>query len=89
MSLSIPGVDKVHCMVGATHGFKQVLVITDGDQIIVTDLNGEILPELTRPNPGVKHVGNGNDPTSATKTPNVTEVHRHEPPPMLSRCSEL
>jgi transposase InsO family protein len=43
------------------HAFKQVLVITDPDtaSMTVTDLNGEILAELTRPAPGVRYVGNG------------------------------
>jgi hypothetical protein len=39
--------------------FKQVLVATDGDTIIVADLDGEILIEHTRPAPGVTYVGNG------------------------------
>ena len=41
----------VHYMVGGPHGFQQVLVITD--------LEGEILIEHTRPAPGVTYVGNG------------------------------
>jgi putative transposase len=36
------------------------LVITDGDKIIIADLQGEILIEHTHhPAPGVKYVGNG------------------------------
>jgi transposase InsO family protein len=51
--------DAVHYMVGGQHGFQQVLVITDGEKITVTDLHGEILIEHTRPAPGTKYVGNG------------------------------
>jgi putative transposase len=38
---------------------EQVLVITDGDNITVADLKGEVLIEHTRPAPGVRYVGNG------------------------------
>ena len=50
---------KVQYMIGAEHGFKQVLIITDGDSITVADLHGEIIAELTRPAPGITYVGNG------------------------------
>lgn len=65
-TLSSAGVfmlDKVFYRVGARHGFQQVLIITDGhesgDKITVTDLNGEILIEHTRPASGITYVGNG------------------------------
>lgn len=45
--------------VDGRHGFEQVLVVIDGDQITVADLDGEVLIEHTRPAPGVKYVGNG------------------------------
>ena len=48
-----------HYRVDGQHGFEQVLVVSDGDKIIVTDLDGEILIEHTRPAPGVTYVGNG------------------------------
>ncbi|WP_425557257.1 integrase core domain-containing protein, partial [Kribbella aluminosa] len=55
--------DKVQYMVDGRRGFQQVLVITEGDKpgdkITVTDLEGEILIEHTRPTPGVTYVGNG------------------------------
>ncbi|WP_140011556.1 DDE-type integrase/transposase/recombinase [Nocardioides plantarum] len=55
--------DKVFYMVGARHGFHQVLVTTHGDEpggkITITDLQGEVLIEHTRPAPGVTYVGNG------------------------------
>ena len=38
---------------------EQVLVIIDGDNITVADLDGEVLIEHTRPAPGVRYVGNG------------------------------
>ena len=44
-------------MVDGRRGFQQVLVITAGDKI--TDLEGEILIEHTRPAPGVTYLGNG------------------------------
>ena len=54
--------NKVQYLVGAQHGFQQVLVITNGDKpgdtITVTDLEGEILIEHTRPAPGTGYVGN-------------------------------
>lgn len=53
------GVDAVTYRVDAQRAFEQVLVITEGDKIIVTDLDGEVLTEHTRPAPGVKYVGNG------------------------------
>ncbi len=43
--------DTVRYKVEPGHSFEQVLVIADGDQIIVTDLHGEILAEHTRPAP--------------------------------------
>lgn len=64
--------DKVQYMLGATHGFKQVLIITDGDQITVTDLQGEILAEPTRPGPGVTYVGNGRRPGQRYKNPDTS-----------------
>ena len=38
---------------------EQVLVLIDGDNITVADLDGEVLIEHTRPAPGVRYVGNG------------------------------
>jgi hypothetical protein len=50
-------------MVDAQRRFQQVLVVSDGektgDKIIITDLQGEVLAEHTRPAPGIKYVGNG------------------------------
>ncbi|TPG37034.1 integrase core domain-containing protein [Mycolicibacterium hodleri] len=53
------GLDSVSYKVGGQHGFRQVLVVSDGDKVIITDLDGEVLAERTRPAPGVKYVGNG------------------------------
>ncbi|MBX9641692.1 MAG: integrase core domain-containing protein [Mycobacteriaceae bacterium] len=39
--------------------FQQVLVVTNGETIIITDLQGEVRAEHTRPAPGVNYVGNG------------------------------
>ncbi|WP_421874006.1 integrase core domain-containing protein [Mycolicibacterium wolinskyi] len=38
---------------------QQVLVVTNAESIIVADLDGEVLIEHTRPQAGVKYVGNG------------------------------
>jgi transposase InsO family protein len=51
--------DKVHYKVDGRRALEEVLVLTDGDKIIVTDLNGEILIEHTRPGLEVTYVGNG------------------------------
>jgi len=45
-------------MADADRAFEQVLVINDGNKIIVTDTDGEILVEHTRPAPGITYVGN-------------------------------
>jgi putative transposase len=36
--------------------------ITDGDKLTITDLQGELLAEHTRPAPGIHYVGNGRRP---------------------------
>ena len=64
--------DKVIYMVGGQHFFEQVLVITEGDQITVADLDGEVLIEHTRPAPGVTYVGNGRPPGMPPKPPAVS-----------------
>ncbi len=51
--------DKVHYKVDGRRAFEQVLVITDGDKITVTDPHGEILIEHTRSAPDATCVGNG------------------------------
>jgi putative transposase len=61
--------DKVHYKVDGRRAFEQVLVITDDDKITVTDPQGEILIEHTRPAPGIGYVGNGR-----RRGPKTTEV---------------
>jgi putative transposase len=61
--------DAVHYMVGGPYRFQQVLIVTDGDKIIVADLDGEILIEHTRPAPDVKYVGNGRPRGPRPNTP--------------------
>jgi putative transposase len=51
--------DSVTYLVGGQHGLHHVLVVTDGDALTITDLDGEILAEHTRPTPGVTYAGNG------------------------------
>jgi transposase InsO family protein len=43
----------VQYLVAGSYGYHQVLVIIDGDNLTVADLDGEILIEHTRPAPGV------------------------------------
>jgi transposase InsO family protein len=52
-------VANVTYKVDGRRGLEQVLVVIDGDRIIVVDLDGEVLIEHTRPAPGVRYVGNG------------------------------
>ena len=51
--------DTVTYRVDAQRAFQQVLVVRDGNTIIITDLQGEVLTEHTRPAPGITYVGNG------------------------------
>ncbi|MGW0162713.1 IS481 family transposase, partial [Mycobacterium sp. NPDC003323] len=53
------GLDSVTYRVDAQRAFQQVLVVSVDDKVIVTDLDGEVLVEHTRPATGVKYVGNG------------------------------
>jgi putative transposase len=55
-------VDKVFYKIDVEHRFTQVLVVIDGDQLTITDLQGELLAEHTRPAPGLTYVGNGRRP---------------------------
>jgi hypothetical protein len=64
--------DKVHYMVGGQHGYQQILVVTEGKKITVTDLHGEILIEHTRPDPGITYVGNGRPRGPRPKTSEVS-----------------
>ena len=51
--------NRVSYKVGSRHRYEHVLVITNGNQITIADLNGEVLIEHTRAAPGVTYVGNG------------------------------
>ena len=53
------GLDNVTYMVDTHRAFEHVLVVIDGDKIIVTDTLGEVLAEHTRPAPGIRYLGNG------------------------------
>jgi putative transposase len=61
--------NSIHYKVDGQRAFQQVLIVTNGNKITVTDLNGEILIEHTRPAPGVKYVGNGRPPGGRGKNP--------------------
>ena len=69
-------VDKVFYKVDVDHAFQQVLVISDGnqagDKIVITNLEGEILAEHTRPAPGIRYVGNGRRPGTRPRNPGVS-----------------
>jgi hypothetical protein len=54
--------------VDARRAFEQVLVVSAGDTIIITDLEGEVLAEHARPTPGVTYVGNGRPSGPQPKT---------------------
>jgi putative transposase len=60
--------DHVTYMVEAKHAFEQVLVVSEGDRIIITDTHGEVLIEHKRPAPGIKYVGNGRPRGQRPKT---------------------
>jgi putative transposase len=65
-------VDKVFYKIDVGHAFQQVLVVNDGDKIIISDLKGEILAEHIRPGPGTTYVGNGRPRGPRPKTPGVS-----------------
>jgi transposase InsO family protein len=51
--------DRVSYKVAGRRRYEHALVITDGDNITITDLQGELLIEHKRAAPGVTYVGNG------------------------------
>lgn len=53
------GLDQVTYMVDVRHAFEQVLVVQDGDKIIVTDTDGQVLAQHQQPPSGTRYVGNG------------------------------
>ena len=67
------GLDAVSYKVDVDLAFQQVLVVSTGDQtgdaIIITDLDGEVLAEHTRPAPGIRYVGNGQRPGTHPANP--------------------
>jgi len=69
-------VDKVFYKIDVEHAFRQVLVVSDGNQtgdtIIITDFEGEILAEHTRPAPGIGYVGNGRSRGRRPKNPGAS-----------------
>lgn len=75
-SAGVVHVDKVSYRIDIAHAFGQVLVVSDGDQpddkIIITDLEGEILAECTRPAPGIRYVGNGRPRGTRPRNPGAS-----------------
>ncbi|WP_422386693.1 hypothetical protein [Kribbella antiqua] len=64
--------NKVQYLTGAQYSFQQALVITDADKITVTNPEGEILIERTRPAPGITYVGNARPPGPHTDNPRTS-----------------
>jgi transposase InsO family protein len=64
--------DSVTYLVGGRYGLHHVLVVTDGNELTITDLDGEVLIQHTRPAPGVTYVGNGRPPGMPPNTPEVS-----------------
>ena len=63
----------VTSMVGGPYGFHQVLVIVEGHQITIADLEGEILTAHTRPAPG-SPTSTTADPAARRPRPTVTDI---------------
>lgn len=65
------GLNQVQYKVDVDLAFQQVLVVSTGnktgDAVIITDLDGEVLAEHTRPAPGIRYVGNGQPPGTRPK----------------------
>ncbi|WP_443689963.1 integrase core domain-containing protein [Nocardioides pinisoli] len=66
--------DSVTYLIGGRYGLAHVLVVMDGNDLTITDLDGEILIEHTRPAPGVTYVGNGRPPGMPPKPPEVSPM---------------
>lgn len=66
------GLNAVAYKVDVDLAFQQVLVISagknTGDPVIITDLEGKILAEHTKPAPGIRYVGNNQPPGTRPKT---------------------
>jgi hypothetical protein len=60
---------KTTYMVDGQRAGEEVLVVQDGDKILIADLQGTILIEHTRPAPGIRYVGNGRPRGRRPKTP--------------------
>jgi hypothetical protein len=66
--------DSVTYLVGGQYGLRHVLVVTDGDELTITDLHGEILIEHTRPEPGATYVGNGRPAGGRPRNPEASPM---------------
>jgi transposase InsO family protein len=64
--------DSVTYLVGGRYGLQHVLVVIDGNDLTITNLDGEILIQHTRPAPAVTYVGNGRPPGMPPKNPAVS-----------------
>ena len=60
---------KVTYMVDGQRAGEEVLVVQDGDKILITDLQGHLLIEHTPQAPGISYVGNGRPRGRRPKTP--------------------
>ena len=66
--------NSVTYKVDTQRAFEHVLVIPDGDKVIITDLHGEVLAEHTRPTPGINYVGNGRPSGPRPKTAELSPM---------------
>jgi transposase InsO family protein len=64
--------DSVTYRVGGRYGLHHVLVVIHGNDLTITDTDGEILIEHTRPAAGVTYVGNGRPPGMPPSPPGVS-----------------
>ena len=64
--------DSVTYLVAGRYGLQHVLVVTNGNALTITDLDGEILAQHTRPASGVRYVGNGRRPGPIAKSDEVS-----------------
>ena len=69
-------VDQVVYKLDIDHAYKMALVITEGTHpgapILITDLDGQVIGEHLRPEPGITYVGNGRPPGTRPKNREVS-----------------
>jgi hypothetical protein len=66
--------DSVTYPVCGRYGLHHVLAVIEEDHLPITDNDGEILIQHTRPAPGVTYVGNGRPPGMPPEPPHVSPM---------------